>query len=50
MKLPEEIMHGDYPAIVRLLIEAGARLPKRVGGSDAVQEVLRRAGVLDSEE
>jgi hypothetical protein len=50
MKLPEEIIHGDYPAIARLLIEAGARLPKWVGGSDAVQEVLRGAGVPDPEE
>ncbi len=50
MKLPEEITHGDYPAIARLLIEAGARLPKWVGGSDAVQEVLRGAGVPDPEE
>src|SRR5262245_18173409 len=49
MKLPEEIDHGDYVAIVKLLIAAGARLPQHVWGSDAVQEVLRRAGVPDGE-
>ncbi|HEV8531496.1 MAG TPA: ankyrin repeat domain-containing protein [Methylomirabilota bacterium] len=49
MKLPEEITHGDYPAIAQMLIAAGARLPDHVGGSDAVQDVLRRAGVPDGE-
>jgi len=49
MKLPEEITHGDYPAIVRMLIAAGARLPDHVGGSEAVQEALREAGVPDRE-
>jgi ankyrin repeat protein len=49
MKLPEEIAHGDYPAIVRMLVAAGARLPQRVGGSEAVQEVLRAAGVPNAE-
>lgn len=49
MKLPEEIAHGDYPAIVELLIAAGARLPDRVGGSERVQEALRRHGVPDGE-
>ena len=49
MKLAEEITHGDYAAIVELLIAAGARLPRRLGGSEAVQEVLRRAGVPDAE-
>jgi hypothetical protein len=49
MKLPEEIDHGDYPAIVELLIAAGARLPRQVTGSEAVQDVLRRAGVPDGE-
>jgi hypothetical protein len=47
MKLPEEIDHGDYPGIVEMLIAAGARLPDRVGGSDAVQDVMRRHGVPD---
>jgi len=49
MKLAEEITHGDYAAIVELLIAAGARLPSRVSGSEAVQEALRRAGVPDAE-
>ena len=44
--LPAE--HGDYPAIVQLLIERGATLPKSIwGGSDAVQDVLRQHGVPD---
>jgi hypothetical protein len=30
-----------------MLIAAGARLPDRVRGSEAVQDVLRRAGVPD---
>jgi hypothetical protein len=47
MKLAEEITHGDYPAVAELLIAAGARVPSRVGGSETVQEVLRRAGVPD---
>jgi Ankyrin repeats (many copies) len=46
-KLPEEITHGDYAGIVEMLIAAGARLPTRVGGSEAVQEALRRHGVPD---
>ena len=49
MKLPEEITHGDYGVIAHMLIAAGARLPSHVGGSDAVQDVLRRAGVPDGE-
>ena len=49
MKLPEEIVHGDYPAIARMLIAAGARLPERTGGSESIQDVLRRAGVPDGE-
>src|SRR5262249_7930865 len=44
MKLPEEIDHGDYPAIVELLIAAGARLPPPGRGSEAGRGVLRRAG------
>jgi ankyrin repeat protein len=48
-KLPEEIEHGDYPVIVELLIAAGAHLPSRACGSDAVQDVLRKAGVPDEE-
>jgi hypothetical protein len=49
MKLPEEISHGDYPAIVRMLVAAGAHLPNHVGGSEAVQEILREVGVADAE-
>jgi len=48
-KLPEEITHGDYPAIVEMLIAAGAGLPGHVAGSDSVREVLRRHGVPDAE-
>lgn len=48
MLLPEEIDHGDYPGLVDYLIEAGSPLPDRIsGGSDAVQDVLRRHGVPD---
>jgi hypothetical protein len=32
-----------------MLIASGTRLPDDVGGSDAVQDVLRRAGVPDGE-
>ena len=49
MKLPQEIAHSDYPAIVRMLAAAGAHLPDHVGSSDAVQEALREMGVADSE-
>ena len=35
---------GDYPACVERLIEAGAPVPAAAGGSEAVQEVLRRHG------
>ncbi len=38
---------GDYPATVEALIQAGAKLPKKIEGSDAVREVLRRYGVRD---
>jgi hypothetical protein len=36
---------GDYPATVEVLIKAGALLPATPGGTDAVQEVLRRHGL-----
>jgi len=49
MKLPEKIPHGGYPAVVELPIAAGARLPHRPWGSEAVQDTLRRAGVADTE-
>lgn len=46
---PEEITHGDYAGIVGLLLQAGAQLPSRVSGSEAVRETLRRHGVSDGE-
>lgn len=50
MKLPDEAMAGDYVQIVELLIAAGAKLPAMIwGGSDAVQEALRRHGIPDTE-
>jgi hypothetical protein len=33
---------GDYAATVEALLLSGARLPEKIGGTDAVQEVLRR--------
>ena len=51
MILPEEITHGDYPGIVAFLVERGAPLPESIsGGSDGVQEVLRRLGVPEEEQ
>lgn len=47
MRLPEEAIAGEYPAIVELLIAAGAKLPGTLGGSEAVCDVLRRHGVRD---
>ncbi|HTV47396.1 MAG TPA: ankyrin repeat domain-containing protein [Phycisphaerae bacterium] len=48
MRLPDEAVHGDYPAIVEFLIARGAELPDRIlGGSAAVQEILRLHGVPD---
>jgi ankyrin repeat protein len=38
---------GDYAAIVEVLINAGARLPQRLGGTEAVREVLRRHGMKE---
>ncbi len=38
---------GDYPGTVEGLIRAGAKLPEKVEGSEAVREVLRRYGVKD---
>ena len=32
-----------------LLLKAGAKLPKKVGGTDTVKEVLRRYGAEDAE-
>jgi hypothetical protein len=36
---------GDYAGTVEALIAAGARLPERLGGTEAVREVLRRHGM-----
>jgi len=36
---------GNYPATVEVLLAAGARLPKEISGTEAVQEVLRRHGM-----
>jgi hypothetical protein len=35
---------GDFAATVANLLRAGARHPTKIGGSEAVQEVLRRHG------
>jgi Ankyrin repeats (3 copies) len=50
MRLPEEAFGGEYPEIVEYLVAQGAKLPNQItGGSDAVQEILRRHGVSDAE-
>lgn len=36
---------GNYPATAEVLLAAGARLPKGMSGTDAVQEILRRHGM-----
>ena len=36
---------GNYPACVKALIKAGAKLPAKLDGSKAVQNVLRRHGI-----
>jgi ankyrin repeat protein len=38
---------GDYAGTVEALLAAGARLPKRLGGTEAVREVLRRHGMKE---
>jgi len=38
---------GNYAATVEALIQAGARLPERIGGSHAVREVLRQHGMKE---
>ncbi len=46
--LPEEIPARDYAQLAAWLIELGAELPRTMqGGSEAVQEELRRHGVPD---
>ena len=50
MRIQEEAVTGDYPRIVEFLIERGSKLPPHIyGGSEAVQDVLRRHGVQDAE-
>jgi hypothetical protein len=50
MKLPEEITHGDYPTIARMLIAGGGPASRARGeAATAIQDVLRRAGVPDGE-
>lgn len=36
---------GNYPATVEVLLKAGASLPRELGGTEAVKEVLRRHGM-----
>jgi hypothetical protein len=36
---------GDYAGTVELLLKAGAKLPEKIGGTDAVKEVLKRHGM-----
>src|SRR6266568_4669140 len=36
---------GNYPATVEALIKAGAKLPEKIQGSEAVREALRRHGL-----
>jgi ankyrin repeat protein len=38
---------GDYAGTVEALLAAGARLPERLGGTEAVREVLRRHGMKE---
>jgi len=39
--------NGDYGGTIEALIAAGARLPERLGGADAVREVLIRHGMKE---
>jgi hypothetical protein len=39
--------NGDYVGTVEALIAAGARPPERLGGAEAVREVLRRHGLKE---
>jgi hypothetical protein len=38
---------GDYAGTVEALIGAGAQLPEKLGGTEAVREVLRQHGVKE---
>ena len=47
-RLPEEVPPRDYAELISYLLEQGAEPPKSIrGGSEAVQEALRRHGVPD---
>ncbi len=49
-RLPEEVPARDYAELTEWLIERGSELPKSIwGGSEGVQEVLRRHGVPDQD-
>jgi ankyrin repeat protein len=41
---------GDYPATVEALLQAGARLPEQIGGTEPVRAVLRRHGMKEEAE
>jgi len=38
---------GDYAGTVELLLKAGAKIPEKIGGTEAVREVLRKYGVKE---
>ena len=38
---------GDYATTVEVLLRAGAKLPKKLGGTDKVQTVLRAFGLKE---
>ena len=38
---------GDYPASVEVLLQAGARLPEHLRGTDSVRAVLRGHGMKE---
>jgi ankyrin repeat protein len=38
---------GNYPAVVEALLDAGAKLPETISGTEAVKEVLHRHGGKD---
>ena len=38
---------SDYAKTVELLLQAGAKLPEKIGGTDAVKEALRCYGAKD---
>jgi hypothetical protein len=40
---------GNYAGTVEALLEAGAKLPRKLDGTEAVKEVLRRYGVKEEE-